>query len=139
MLLLCCCVVVLLCCSSLQRVSFCNWEPFLLMRELSKAVLITSFTLLIMCTPSIHIPLLHRCFFIHLGVATQLHPFALQAYFRHTAAVEKSIEGTYCIVFVYVCMYVCMCVYLWCWCDVGVLLVSNVLCMNFMLVDSSCR
>eukprot|EP01032_Pedospumella_encystans_P007679 gene7679-9185_t len=35
----------------------------------------------------------NRCFFIHLGVATQLHPYALQSYFRHTAAAERSIEA----------------------------------------------
>ena len=35
----------------------------------------------------------YRCFFIHLGVATQYHPFALQTYFRHTAAADCAEEG----------------------------------------------
>mmetsp|Transcript_16980 Transcript_16980/g.28770 ORF Transcript_16980/g.28770 Transcript_16980/m.28770 type:complete len:1244 (-) Transcript_16980:294-4025(-) len=30
----------------------------------------------------------NRCFFIHLGIAMQIHPFALQCAFRHFAAVE---------------------------------------------------
>jgi hypothetical protein len=34
-----------------------------------------------------------RCFFIHLGIATQFHPFALQTYFRFTAASERDEEG----------------------------------------------
>jgi hypothetical protein len=34
-----------------------------------------------------------RCFFIHLGVATQYHPFALQTYFRYTATSEREEEG----------------------------------------------
>mmetsp|Transcript_200 Transcript_200/g.385 ORF Transcript_200/g.385 Transcript_200/m.385 type:complete len:126 (-) Transcript_200:1365-1742(-) len=28
----------------------------------------------------------NRCFFIHLGIAINVHPFALQTYFRHIAA-----------------------------------------------------
>jgi hypothetical protein len=37
-----------------------------------------------------------RCFFIHLGIATQFHPFALQTYFRFTAASERDEEGAQC-------------------------------------------
>jgi hypothetical protein len=34
-----------------------------------------------------------RCFFVHLGIATQMHPFALQTYFRYTAASESATLG----------------------------------------------
>ena len=46
----------------------------------------------------------HRCFFIHLGVATQLHPYALQSYFRHTAAAERSIEGRFDVPYLFYCL-----------------------------------
>ena len=35
----------------------------------------------------------NRCFFLHLGVACGIHPFALQCYFRHMCEAQRGLTA----------------------------------------------